>query len=232
MESSDWSKIAEGLDCRQASLPVNGLDAQSSFALVYHSVATIKARCYKNIGTMGGESSSFSAEAVLSTKSSSGHQLAVKLLLAPDGKLEITVCSDSPEESSDALTNYEKRYKELVGRIGKFDEKNRTKVIKTIEVEMKLDAALGKLLVKAPVGDIYPFIGIVRETLIKTLEGFDPIHIETGDVMASLYDHSQETPLDPDQSRSVSMKVLDWKRRLSRTIDEASPAPPEPVVQG
>lgn len=230
MESSDWSRITEGLSCKQASLPVDSLDVQSSFALAYHSVASLRARCYRSIGTAMGESSSYAAEAILSTKSSSGHQLAVKLLAAPEGRLEITVCSDNPEESSDGLTNFERRYKELIERIKKFDEESRSKVVKTIEVEMKLDAALHKILAKAPVGDIYLPIGIVREVLIKTLEGFDPIHIETGDVMASLYNLPQDAPLVPEKSQSISIKILDWKRRLSKRIDEAPAPPQEPAT--
>jgi hypothetical protein len=231
MESSDWSKIINGLCCRQAGLPVDSLDVQSSFALAYHSVTSIRARCYKNVGTIAIEPPSYSAEAILSTRSSSGHHLAVRLLAAPQRKLDITVCSESPEESSSSLASYEKRYKELLERIGGIDEKNRGKVVKTIEVEMKLDAALHKILGKAPVGEIYPPIGIVREVLIKILEGFDPIHIETGEVMASLCDLPQDTPLDAEKSRSIGMKILGWKMRLSRKIDEVPLPAQEPSVQ-
>jgi hypothetical protein len=109
----------------------------------------------------------------------------------------------------------------LVGRISRIDETSRTRIVRTIEVEMKLDTALHKILTRAPVGEIYPHIGIIREVLIKTLEGFDPIHIETGDVMASLCALPQDSQLDPEKSRSISMKILDWKMRLSRKIDEA-----------
>jgi hypothetical protein len=85
---------------------------------------------------------------------------------------------------------------------------------------MKLDSALSKILSKAPVGDIYPTIGIIRETLIRVLEGFDPMHIETGDSMETLHKHAPDTPLDDENSKLLCMKILDWKRRLSKIIDE------------
>jgi hypothetical protein len=219
-ESADWDKIADGLGCRQAVLPVDSLDIQSSYALAYHSVSSIRARCQKNVITILVEPRSYSAEAILSTKSPTGHQLAVRLIAAPEKRLEIIVCSDNLEESSNSVTDYEKRYKELLERVGKLDEESRNRIVKTIEVEMKLDAALDKILRNAPVSEVYPPIGIVREALIKTIEGFDPIHIETGAVMENLCGLSQETPLDPQKSRSIGMKILDWKMRLSRKINE------------
>ena len=231
MDSSEWSKITGGLCCRQVVLPLDGLDVQSSFALAYHSVSSIRARCYRNVGTIVIEPPSYSAEAILLTRSSSGHQLVVKLSAGPERKLEITVCSDNLEESSGGASNYERRYKEFLERIGKIDENKRGKIVKTIEVEMRLDTALHKILGNAPVGEIYPPIGIVREVLIKTLEGFDPIHIDTGDVMASLCGLPQDTPLDPEKSKSISMKILEWKMRLSRKIDEAPLLAQEPSVQ-
>jgi hypothetical protein len=220
MSSPEWSKISSGLTCNNEILPDSILDAQSAFAVAYHSTTSIRARCIKNVGTLMGESSSYVAEAILSSKTSSGHQLLVRLVATQEGKVEISVCSGSPEGSPNPLVEYAERIRRSLERIGKLDEKERRRVVEAIKVEMKLDSALGKILSKAPVGDIYPTIGIIRETLIRVLEGFDPMHIETGASMETLHKHALDTPLDDEDSKLLCIKILDWKRRLSKIIDE------------
>ncbi len=220
MSSPEWGTMSSGLTCNNEILPESILDAQSSFAVAYHSTTSIRARCIKNVGTLIGESSSYVAEAILSSRTSSGHQLLVRLVATQEGKVEISVCSDSPQKSLGALAEYDERIKRFLERIGKLDEKERRRVIEATKVEMKLDSALGKILSKAPVGDIYPTIGIIRETLIKVLEGFDPMHIETAESMEALHKHAPDAPLDDENSRLLCIKILDWKRRLSNIIDE------------
>jgi hypothetical protein len=38
--------------------------------------------------------------------------------------------------------------------------------------------------------------------------------------MEVLHNHAPDTPLDEESSRLLSIKILDWKRKLSKVIDE------------
>jgi hypothetical protein len=167
-----------------------------------------------------GESTPYSAEAILASKTSTGHQLLIRLSTTQQGKVEISVCSDDPQESSSSLSEYNSRIKGLLERIEKLDEIERKRVVEAIKVEMKLDAVLDMILSKLPVSEIYPTMGIIREALIRVLKAFDPIHMETGESMEALHKSTPDTPLDDENSKLLSIKVLDWKRRLSRIIDE------------
>jgi hypothetical protein len=232
MESFDWGRVTESLACMKGSLAVDSFDIDSSFILAYHSIASLRARCHKNVRGVVEEATSYSAEAIFSTKSSSAHQLSVRIAVTIEGKLEITVCSNNAEESSICLGDYERKYGCLVQRSRELDEKNRIKLIKMVEVEMKLDAALNKILEKALASNIYRPLAAAREALISTLESHDPIHIETGKVIADLYSHKQDAPLDSEEAQVMSIKILDWKKRLSKTIDELLPTPKIPSGQG
>jgi hypothetical protein len=158
-------------------------------------------------------------EAIISSKTASDRQLLVKLFTTSSGGIELMVCSDEPEEPQHQLAEYKERIKTLTEKVKKMDETEKGKLFEIIKVEMKLDKAIDSILSKTLVGIIYPTIGIIRETLIRTLEGFDPIHIETGEVMEMLHTHPQGIPLDNDRSRVVAVKALDWRRRISRIVD-------------
>nr|MDO8132873.1 hypothetical protein [Candidatus Njordarchaeum guaymaensis] len=222
-EAPDWSKFTQGLSCKSETLSPTDVGTQDYFAIVYHCTTSIRSRCHRNVGRIE-ELSFYVGEAIASSRTSSGHQLVVRSLSTPDGKIEITVCSDDPEESSRRLAEFKERIKTLTERIIKMGEEERKRIIALIIVEMKLDAAINKILLKIPAGEIYPTIGIIRETLIKTLAGFDPIHIETSEIMEALHDHSPNIPLDRGKSVSFSMKILDWRKRLSRIVEGEPPS--------
>jgi len=76
------------------------------------------------------------------------------------------------------------------------------------------------VLSKLSAGEIYATIGIIRETLIKVLQVFDPMHIETAESMETLHNLPLDSSLDDENSKSLSIRLLDWKRRLSKIIDE------------
>jgi hypothetical protein len=178
-----------------------------------------------------GELSSYVGEAITSSRTSSGHQLAVRSSSTPDGKIEMTVCSDDPEESSRRITEYKERIEKLIEKVMKTGEEERKRIILLILVEMKLDASIDKILSKRPAGEIYPIVGIVRETLIKTLAGFDPIHIETSGVLEDLHSYPPDSPLDREKSVSFSVKFLDWRKRLSRIVEGEMSSSLEPSEQ-
>jgi hypothetical protein len=229
-EAPEWSKFSQLVSCNSETLSTNDLGVHDYFAVVYHCTTSVRSRCHKNLGRIG-DSSSFLGEAITSTRTSSGHQVAVRLSSTPDGKIEITVCSDDPEESSRHLTEYKERIKTLAERIMKTDEIDKKRIVLLILVEMKLDAAIDKILSKKPASEIYPIVGIIREALIKILAGFDPIHIETSEVMEALHGFSHDTPLDREKSVSFCVKILDWRRRLSRIVDGERSSSWEPSEQ-
>jgi hypothetical protein len=229
-EAPEWSKLSQLLSCNSETLSTNGLGGQDYFAVVYHCTTSVKSRCHKNSGRME-DSSSFLGETITSTRTSSGHQLAVRFSSTPDGKIEMTVCSDDPEELSRRMVEYKERIRTLSEQIMKMDEEGRKRIVLLILVEMKVDAAIDKILSKRPAGEIYPAVGIIRETLIKTLAGFDPIHIETGEMMEALHGYSPDTSLDREKSVSFGVKLLDWRRRLSRIVDGERSSSWEPSEQ-
>ncbi|WXG45300.1 MAG: hypothetical protein WED05_01005 [Candidatus Atabeyarchaeum deiterrae] len=218
-EAPDWNRITSGFACKTEVFPIDDLGAQCIFAITYHSVTSIRSRCYENVGTVTGDRSSFVGEAIISSKTASDRQLLVKLFTTSSGGIELMVCSDEPEEPQHQLAEYKERIKTLTEKVKKMDETEKGRLFEIIKVEMKLDKAIDSILSKTLVGIIYPTIGIIRETLIRTLEGFDPIHIETCEVMEMLHTHPQGIPLDNDRSRVVAVKALDWRRRISRIVD-------------
>jgi hypothetical protein len=234
MSSPEWSKLSDGLACNNEVFPESILDAQSSFALAYHSTNSIRVRCHKNVCTLVDESLPYSAEAILTSKTPTGHQLVIRLNTTEEKKVQIIVCSDDPQESSNYLSECNGRVKGLLEKLGNMDETEKKRVFDAVRVEMKLDTALSMVLSKLTVGEIYPVIGIVRETLIKALQGFDPIHIETGESMEILHKLAPDAKLDEENSKLLSIKILDWKRRLSKIIDEMplqkAEVQPEPEV--
>lgn len=220
MSSPEWSKLSDGLVCSSEIFPESVLDAQSSFALAYHSANSIRVKCYKNVCSLASESSPYFAEAILASKTLTGHQLAIRLDITQQERVQISVCSDDPQESSNYFSEYNVRIKGLLEKIGNLDETERRRVIEAMRLEMRLDTALGMVLSKLPVGDIYPTLGIIRETLIRVLRAFDSMHIETGESMETLHNLAPDNPLDEENSKLLSIKILDWKRRLSKIIDE------------
>jgi hypothetical protein len=220
-EAVEWTKLSQGLSCKSDTLSPDNLGIQDYFAIVYHCTTSIRSRCHKNVNKTG-ELSSYCGETIASTRTSSGHQLAVRSSSTSDGKIEITVCSDDPEESSRHLAECREKIKTLVERIAKMGEEERKKMFSLIAVEMKLDTAIDKILSKLPAGEIYPTVGLIRETLIKTIDGFDPIHIRTSEVMEALHGHPQGAPLDREKSVAFSMKMLDWRKMLSRIVEGVS----------
>nr|MDO8100373.1 hypothetical protein [Candidatus Njordarchaeota archaeon] len=221
-EAPEWSQFSQGLSCESEVLSPCDLGAQDYFAIVYHCTTSIRSRCHRNVGRTGGLSS-YVGEAITSSRTSTGHQLVARSSSTPDGKIQITVCSDAPEESSGHLAEYIERIKTLTERIAKMGEEERKRVIKVILVEMKLDAAMNKILSKTSASEIYATVGIIRETLIETLTGFDPIHIETSGVMEALHSHPPDIPLDHEESVSFSMKILNWRKRLSKIVEGELP---------
>jgi hypothetical protein len=220
MSSSDWSKLSDGLSCNTDIFPVSVLDAQSSFALAYHSTNSIRVKCNKNVCTLVSETLPYSAEAILTSRTPMGHQLVIRLSTVEQDRVQISVCSENPEESSTYLSEYSGRAKGLLEKVVSMDETERKRVFDAVRVEMKLDTALGMVLSKSLVGEIYATIGIIRETLIKVLQVFDPMHIETGESMEVLHNLPPDASLDEENSKLLSIRILDWKRRLSKIIDE------------
>jgi hypothetical protein len=177
-------------------------------------------RCHKNVCTLVSETLPYTAEAILTSKTPTGHQLVIRLNTIEQERVQISICSDNPQESSNYLSEYSGRAKSLLEKVVSIDETERKRVIEAVKVEMKLDTALDMVLSKLSAGQIYAMIGIIRETLIKVLQVFDPIHIETGEYMEKLNNLSPDSSLDEENSKLLSIKILDWKRRLSKIIDE------------
>jgi hypothetical protein len=177
-------------------------------------------RCHKNVCTLVSETLPYTAEAILTSKTPTGHQLVIRLNTIEQERVQISICSDNPQESSNYLSEYNERAKSLLEKIVSIDETERKRVIEAVRVEMKLDTALDMVLSKFSASQIYATIGIIRETLIRVLQVFDPIHIETAEYMEKLNNLAPDTPLDEENSKMLSIRILDWKKRLSKIIDE------------